>query len=152
MTEIKVTKSKRFKMMEDGQFVNQFLLSLGREFQIEWDKESQSTDFWRKGAYTVTKNFGRVIIAKPLRDRLTVCSGVLIGALKADSPHAIRNVTLKSDGVVSVFKGVKASVPYANRQERQLGGQRSYVGRAMLKLLSKIETIKKRALRKMNFN
>lgn len=149
MSEIVIKKSKKFQMMEDGLFVDRFLLSFGKEFLKEWDKESQSKDFWRKGAYTNTRNFGRVAISKPLPDKLTVRTGNLIDQLEEGAPGAIRNITL-SNGILKIFKGVRASAAaYANRQEKQKAGARSYVGRALTKITNNIELIKKRALKKM---
>lgn len=168
MPEVIVKKSKRFKELTDEQFVNRFLLSLGKEFLKEWDKESQSKDYWRKsgladtGRIRAIKNEGSIVGYKaimksvrnseipPLPDKLTVRTGNLIDQLVEGAAGAIRNVMLRSNGVVSVFKGVRASVaPYANRQERQKSGARSYIGRALTKLFGNMDVIKKRALRKV---
>lgn len=144
--ELVITKSDKLKAIEDGSFLSQYLLQFGHLFLDEWEKESQSTDYWRKGAFTQTRNFGKVSIAKPLPNKLTERTGVLIESQKQQSQMGINNVKL-SGTTLTVTKGSR--VVYAARQEYQLGGARSYVRRSLAKLLStRMEIIKKRAMKK----
>lgn len=123
MIKLSVQKSKRLEQMMSNET---WLMRLYREFALRfseaWNKEAGSDREWVKTGGARTANFGFLRV-RPHPTKLTVRSGRLIASATGKSEHKT-NVTTKPTG----FEITKTLlVPYANRQERQLGGQRAYM-------------------------
>lgn len=123
MIKLTVQKSKRLELMMSNET---WLMRLYREFALRfskaWNKEAGSDREWIKTGGTRTGNFG-FVKTKPHPTKLTVRSGRLIAAALGKSEQQ-NNVTVRATG----FELTKTlTVPYANRQEWQLGGQRAYM-------------------------
>lgn len=123
MIKLSVNKSKRLEaMMNNSTWLMRLYKLFADKFEKEWSKEAGSDREWVKVGGARTRNFGFVKV-KPHPTKLTVRSGRLIASAigKAES---IKNVTIRQDGW-EVTRG--STVPYANRQERQLNGQRAFL-------------------------
>lgn len=121
--KLTVQKSKRLQAMMNSET---WLMKLYREFAFRfskaWNKEAGSEREWIKIGGARTGNFGYLKV-KPHPTKLTVRSGRLWRSATGKAEQET-NITTKSTG----FEITKTlTVPYANRQERQLGGKRAYM-------------------------
>ncbi len=121
--KLTVKKSKRLEAMMTNET---WLMRLYREFAIwflkAWKKESGSEREWVKGIGIRRFGLSRLTL-KPHPTKLTVRSGRLLASALGKSEHQ-ENITVNARG----FKVTRTlSVPYANRQERQLSGKRAYI-------------------------
>jgi len=115
-----------------------FLTAFGIAFSKEWEDKSQTSRYWRLGFHSRK--------VKPIAGKLTERSGRLINALKTGAPDNISKIKVEPNSL-TVTRGVRATgrMQYAYRQEKQLGEQRSFLGRALDKTITKLNLIKKRA-------
>lgn len=123
MIKLTVKKSKRLEqMMTNDTRLMRLYRELALRFSKAWNKEAGSEREWVKTGGARTGNFGFVKV-KPHPTKLTVRSGRLIAAATGKNEQQ-ENITTRPTGF-EITK--RLSVPYANRQERQLGGQRAYM-------------------------
>ena len=142
MSEVFMTvkKSRKLQVVENGLWMKTFLTAFGIAFSKEWEDNSRSSKYWRIG---IRKSKTK---PAPIPNKLTERSGLLRESLKMGQANNISKMKV-SDKELVVTRGVKASgkMMYAYRQEKQLGEQRSYLGRALDKTITKLNLIKKRA-------
>lgn len=139
MIKLSVNKSKRLEaMMNNSTWLMRLYKLFADKFEKEWSKEAGNEKYWRRGRVDSgrlrsIKNEGSIVgyraiftSAKnlpPHPTKLTVRSGRLI-ASAVGKAESIKNVTIRQDGW-EITRG--STVPYANRQERQLNGQRAFL-------------------------
>lgn len=142
MTEVKIEikKSKVFKELESGMFTKRVMSQIGDEVLLQWNEKASSSRYWRLGSHDKR-------IPKPVTDKLTEREGRLIEAVR--NPHSSESKQNKKITDTDMTLTRILTVPYANRQERQQGNRRSYMQRSLELVLSKIDSIKNKVLRKM---
>lgn len=124
MIKLSVKKSKRLEsLMNNETWLMRFYRIFAEKFSKLWNKEAGSDREWVKTGGARTRNFGFVKV-KPHPTKLTVRTGRLIKAATDQSPESKTTITTKSTGF-EIYR--RLTVPYANRQEKQLGAQRAYM-------------------------
>lgn len=137
--EITIKKSPKLRAVEDGRYLNSFLWELGFEFLKRWEKDATSTNYWKMGSATTRIRPHNTLVAWRLNDKITARTHKLIKSLVTGGAYNKNTVAVEPNKVVITMH---STLPYANIQNARFG----FADRALLKMKSQIQQIKKRAI------